>query len=43
MTARILVVDDMLLNVKLMEAWLSAEYFGILTPPNGGDALRILS
>ena len=31
MTARILVVDDVLPNVKLLEAKLSAEYFEVLT------------
>ncbi len=41
MTARILVVDDVLANVKLMEARLSAEYFDVLTASNGADALRI--
>ena len=31
MTARVLVVDDILANVKLLEARLSAEYFDVLT------------
>ena len=31
MTARILVVDDVLANVKLLEARLTAEYFDVLT------------
>jgi two-component system cell cycle response regulator len=30
MTARILVVDDVLPNIKLLEARLSAEYFDVL-------------
>jgi two-component system cell cycle response regulator len=41
MTARILVVDDLAPNVKLLEAKLSAEYFDVLTATNGPDALRI--
>ena len=31
MTGRVLVVDDILANVKLLEARLSAEYFDVLT------------
>lgn len=41
MTARVLVVDDLAPNVKLLEAKLSAEYFDVLTAMNGPDALRI--
>ncbi len=41
MSARVLVVDDILPNVKLLEAKLSAEYFEVLTATNGPDALRI--
>jgi two-component system cell cycle response regulator len=41
MTARILVVDDILPNVKLLEARLSAEYFDVLTAANGPEALAI--
>ena len=41
MTARVLVVDDLLPNLKLLEARLSAEYFKVLTPANGVDALKI--
>ena len=41
MTARILVVDDMAINVKLLEARLMAEYFQVLTASNGRDALDI--
>ena len=41
MTARVLVVDDILANVKLLEARLSAEYFEVLTAYNGRDALEI--
>jgi two-component system cell cycle response regulator len=41
MTARILVVDDIPANVKLLEARLLAEYFDVLTADNGHDALAI--
>src|SRR5512139_536151 len=41
MTARILVVDDVLANVKLMEARLSAEYFDVVTALSGREALAI--
>ncbi|THV25546.1 PleD family two-component system response regulator [Peteryoungia ipomoeae] len=41
MTARILVVDDIPANVKLLEARLIAEYFEVLTAANGHDALDI--
>jgi two-component system cell cycle response regulator len=39
MTARVLVVDDLLPNVKLLEAKLTREYFQVLTAMNGKDAL----
>jgi two-component system cell cycle response regulator len=41
MTARILVVDDIPPNVKLLEARLSAEYFDVLTAASGPEALAI--
>ena len=41
MTARILVVDDIPANVKLLEARLSAEYFDVLTATNGPEAIAI--
>ena len=41
MTARILVVDDVAANVKLLEARLSAEYFDVVTASNGAEALAI--
>jgi two-component system cell cycle response regulator len=41
MTARVLVVDDIKANVKLLEARLSAEYFEILTAYSGPEALEI--
>jgi len=43
MTARVLVVDDILANVKLLEARLSAEYFEVVTAYNGPDALDIVA
>lgn len=42
MTARVLVVDDVLANVKLLQARLSAEYFEVLTACNGQEALELL-
>ena len=42
MTARVLVVDDILANVKLLEARLSAEYFDVLTANSGREALDLL-
>ena len=41
MTARVLVVDDILANVKLLEARLQAEYFEVLTAYSGPEALEI--
>ncbi len=41
MSARVLVVDDILINVKLLEAKLSAEYFDVVTALNGQQALEI--
>ncbi|MBV8925465.1 MAG: PleD family two-component system response regulator [Bradyrhizobium sp.] len=41
MSARVLVVDDVPANVKLLEARLSAEYFDVLTAANGAEALQI--
>jgi two-component system cell cycle response regulator len=41
MTARVLVVDDILANVKLLEARLSAEYFDVVTAHSGLEALSI--
>ncbi|MCF8474567.1 MAG: PleD family two-component system response regulator [Emcibacter sp.] len=42
MTARILVVDDVIQNVKLLEAKLVSEYFDVLTAMNGEDALAVI-
>lgn len=41
MTARVLVVDDLLVNVKLLEARLVAEYYDVLTASSGHEALDI--
>jgi len=41
MTARVLVVDDIQANVKLLEARLTAEYFEVMTASNGPEALEI--
>ena len=41
MTARILVVDDIVANIKLLEARLAAEYFEVVTAMNGPEALEI--
>ena len=41
MTARVLVVDDVLSNIKLLEARLTAEYFDVLTATNGPQALAL--
>src|SRR5215470_8039530 len=42
MTARVLVVDDILANVKLLEARLTAEYFEVLSAFSGLEALELL-
>jgi two-component system cell cycle response regulator len=41
MTARVLVVDDVPANVKLLEARLSAEYFDVVTAMSGAEALAV--
>src|SRR5678815_1142311 len=41
MTARVLVVDDVELNVKLLEAKLASEYFEVVTAYNGHSALEL--
>src|SRR5215204_2693465 len=41
MTARILVVDDILANVKLLDARLTAEYFDVITAMSGHEAIDI--
>ncbi len=40
MSARILVVDDVLANVRLLEARLKAEYFDVRTAAGGEEALQ---
>lgn len=40
MSARVLVVDDILPNVKLLEAKLASEYYDVLTASNGAEALE---
>jgi len=40
-SARILVVDDVPANIKLLEAILSAEYFDVMTASNGAEALTV--
>ena len=41
MTARVLVVDDLVANIKLLEARLAAEYFEVVSATNGPAALEI--
>ncbi len=41
MSARVLIVDDYAPNLKLLEAWLTAEYFDVLTASSGLEALAI--
>ncbi len=41
MTARVLVVDDLVANAKLLEARLTAEYFDVLTVTSGQEALDV--
>ncbi len=40
MSARILVVDDILPNVKLLEAKLACEYYDVITATSGAEALE---
>ncbi len=41
MTARVLVVDDVPANIRLLETRLTAEYFEVVTARNGPDAIRL--
>ena len=41
MTARVLIVDDVLPNLKLLEARLTAEYFDAITAMSGAEALAV--
>lgn len=43
MTARVLVVDDVPPNVKLLEAKLTSEYFDVLTAYSGPEALEVIA
>ena len=42
MTARVLIVDDIPTNVRLLEARLTAEYFDVITAHSGPEALEML-
>ncbi|MGE5148137.1 MAG: PleD family two-component system response regulator, partial [Candidatus Eiseniibacteriota bacterium] len=42
MTARVLVVDDLTPNVKLLEAKLTHEYYDVLTAADGRAALDLV-
>jgi len=41
MSARILIVDDLVPNIRLLEVKLTAEYYDVLTATNGEDAIKI--
>ena len=41
MTARILVVDDIAINVRLLEAKLSVEYYDVVSAADGPTALTL--
>ncbi len=41
MTARVLIVDDLLPNIKLLEARLTAEYFDVISATNGFEAIEL--
>jgi two-component system, cell cycle response regulator len=41
MTARIMIVDDVPANTRLLEAKLSAEYYQVCSAPDGFEALRL--
>lgn len=41
MTARVLIVDDLIPNIKLLEARLSAEYFDVVSATSGPEALKL--
>lgn len=42
MSARVLVVDDLPQNVKLLEAKLASEYFDVITASSGAEALELI-
>jgi two-component system, cell cycle response regulator len=41
MTARVLIVDDIAANVRLLQAKLEADYYDVLTAPNGRIAIAL--
>ena len=41
MSARILIIDDIPANVRLLEAKLAAEYFDVLSASDGPSALQL--
>jgi len=41
MSARILIVDDLVPNIRLLEVKLTAEYYDVLTATSGAEALEI--
>ena len=41
MTAKILVVDDLIANVKLLQAKLTKEYYNVLTAMSGEEAIKL--
>lgn len=43
MSARVLVVDDIAANVRLLEAKLLVEYYEVLTANDGATALEIVA
>ncbi len=43
MSARILVVDDLLPNVRLLQAKLESEYYDVITASNGKEALNVMA
>ncbi len=42
MPARVLVVDDLPLNIKVLEAKLASEYFDVITASDGATALELI-
>ena len=42
MTGRVLIVDDILVNTKLLEARLLAEYYNVQCVDNGFDAIKVV-
>ena len=42
MSARVLIVDDIPVNVRLLKAKLSAEYYDVITAGSGAEALELI-